>query len=97
MEVLEFLSQLVEYLFTHPLHLFLLAVFTNTTLFLLVIPFYITRYNPKKPHPLIVQVLVLGDVGRSPRMQYHAHSITKLDAFVELIGYKGKLMPLSFL
>lgn len=34
-----------------------------------------------------VQVLVLGDVGRSPRMQYHALSIAKHGGQVDLIGY----------
>lgn len=37
-------------------------------------------------------VLVLGDVGRSPRMQYHAYSLANLP-FVEkvtLIGYSGE-------
>lgn len=35
------------------------------------------------------QVLVLGDLGRSPRMQYHALSIVKSGAKVDLVGYKG--------
>ena len=35
------------------------------------------------------QVLVLGDVGRSPRMQYHALSIAKNGGTVDLIGYIG--------
>lgn len=34
-----------------------------------------------------VQVLVLGDIGRSPRMQYHAFSIAKHGGNVQLIGY----------
>ncbi len=34
-----------------------------------------------------VQVLVLGDIGRSPRMQYHALSIGKHEVQVDLIGY----------
>lgn len=34
-----------------------------------------------------VQILVLGDIGRSPRMQYHALSIAKHGAQVDLIGY----------
>ncbi|KAI9737553.1 MAG: mannosyltransferase [Cirrosporium novae-zelandiae] len=34
-----------------------------------------------------VQVLVLGDIGRSPRMQYHALSIAKHGGHVDLIGY----------
>jgi beta-1,4-mannosyltransferase len=35
------------------------------------------------------QVVVLGDIGRSPRMQYHAISIAKHGAKVILIGYQG--------
>lgn len=36
-----------------------------------------------------VQVVVLGDIGRSPRMQYHALSIAKHGGKVFLIGYQG--------
>lgn len=36
-----------------------------------------------------VQVVVLGDIGRSPRMQYHALSIAKHGGRVFLIGYQG--------
>jgi beta-1,4-mannosyltransferase len=35
------------------------------------------------------QVVVLGDIGRSPRMQYHAISIAKHGGRVDLIGYQG--------
>ncbi|KUJ16698.1 uncharacterized protein LY89DRAFT_697098 [Mollisia scopiformis] len=34
------------------------------------------------------QVLVLGDIGRSPRMQYHAASIAKHGGRVDVIGYQ---------
>lgn len=34
-----------------------------------------------------VQIVVLGDIGRSPRMQYHALSIAKRGYHVDLIGY----------
>lgn len=37
-----------------------------------------------------VQVVVLGDIGRSPRIQYHALSIARHGGFVDLIGYKGR-------
>lgn len=37
-----------------------------------------------------VQVLVLGDIGRSPRMQYHALSIAKNGGLVDLFGYLGE-------
>jgi hypothetical protein len=41
-----------------------------------------------------VQVVVLGDVGRSPRMQYHAISLAKHGAHVDLIGILGNLVTL---
>jgi len=37
-----------------------------------------------------VAVVVLGDLGRSPRMQYHALALAGEGAAVELIGYAGK-------
>ena len=39
-----------------------------------------------------VQIVVLGDLGRSPRMQYHASSILKHGGDVQLIGYQGEQM-----
>ena len=44
--------------------------------------------------PLHVVVIVMGDVGRSPRMQYHAQSLLQEGYSVSLIGYSGeKLIP----
>lgn len=43
-----------------------------------------------------VQILVLGDIGRSPRMQYHALSIAKHGGQVDIIGYHGKLDLLCY-
>ena len=40
-------------------------------------------------------VLVLGDIGRSPRMTYHALSIAKHGGNVKLIGYLGTAAPPS--
>ena len=37
-----------------------------------------------------IQILVLGDIGRSPRMQNHAISALKHGIPVDLIGYIGK-------
>ena len=34
-------------------------------------------------------IVVLGDVGRSPRMQYHALSFVKTGFTVEVVGYGG--------
>ena len=44
-----------------------------------------------------IQVVVLGDIGRSPRMQYHALSAAKHGAPVHLIGYSGKHFALCVL
>ncbi|KAG0187709.1 mannosyltransferase [Apophysomyces sp. BC1034] len=37
----------------------------------------------------VVQVVVLGDIGRSPRMRYHAVSLADAGCTVDLIGYSG--------
>jgi beta-1,4-mannosyltransferase len=37
-----------------------------------------------------VAVVVLGDVGRSPRMQYHALALADAGADVELVGHAGR-------
>jgi hypothetical protein len=42
-----------------------------------------------------VQVLVLGDIGRSPRMQYHALSIAKHGGRLQMIGYLGMFLVVS--
>ena len=45
----------------------------------------VSHHEPK----VSVQVLVLGDIGRSPRMQYHAMSIANHGGRVDMIGYNG--------
>ncbi|KAJ3271598.1 mannosyltransferase, partial [Borealophlyctis nickersoniae] len=42
--------------------------------------------DSKIPH---VTILVLGDIGRSPRMQYHALSFAANGFKVDLVGYSG--------
>lgn len=44
-----------------------------------------------KPSPLLrsVAILVLGDIGRSPRMMYHADSFAGIGFKTYLIGYEG--------
>lgn len=64
------------------------------TLFVLLLAQLPDRYDEKSPPDApTVQILVLGDLGRSPRMQYHAQSFLKHGAQVQLIGYSGKGMP----
>lgn len=63
----------------------LLVFSTLFTVFLLSLP---SQCDPSEKN-CSVQVLVLGDIGRSPRMQYHASSIAKHGGTVQLIGYLG--------
>jgi len=37
-----------------------------------------------------VCIVVLGDIGRSPRMQYHAISFLKTGFTIDIVGYGGK-------
>jgi len=52
------------------------------------------RRRAKQQH---VIVMVLGDIGRSPRMQYHTLSLLEDGHFVTLIGYAGEnlILPLE--
>jgi len=43
--------------------------------------------------PIRVGVVVLGDLGRSPRMQYHVMSLISHGYEVDMIGYKGTALP----
>ncbi|KAK6592274.1 glycosyl transferase group 1 [Botrytis cinerea] len=74
---------------------------TIFTITLLLIPKRYIKHSPPmatqngaNAEPKIsVQVLVLGDIGRSPRMQYHAMSIAKHGGRVDLIGYEESELP----
>ncbi|KAL3793552.1 hypothetical protein HJC23_007292 [Cyclotella cryptica] len=47
-----------------------------------------------KAKPKHAVVMVLGDLGRSPRMQYHALSLLEQGHYVSLVGYAGEgLIP----
>ncbi|PWW76119.1 hypothetical protein C7212DRAFT_352197 [Tuber magnatum] len=63
----------------------LLFVSLSFSLLLLCLP---SRHVPPKrdERPRVV-VVVLGDIGRSPRMQYHALSIAREGGLVDLVGY----------
>jgi beta-1,4-mannosyltransferase len=67
-----------------PVHYVLFAV----TLWLCWILFKVLR--PRKAVSLrFVAVLVLGDIGRSPRMMYHAQSFADNGFQTHIIGYGG--------
>lgn len=47
-------------------------------------------FKPRNYHSLrSVAILVLGDVGRSPRMMYHAQSFAENGFMTDIVGYKG--------
>ncbi|KAJ7171812.1 mannosyltransferase [Mycena crocata] len=47
-------------------------------------------FKPRNQHSLrSVAIVVLGDIGRSPRMMYHAESFADNDFFTDIIGYGG--------
>jgi beta-1,4-mannosyltransferase len=49
-------------------------------------------FKPRNYHSLrSVAILVLGDIGRSPRMMYHAQSFAENGFMTELVGYGGLL------
>jgi hypothetical protein len=56
---------------------------------------YVTSHllssSPHRQKPVLrsVAILVLGDIGRSPRMMYHAESFAKNEYETFLIGYRG--------
>jgi beta-1,4-mannosyltransferase len=85
------------------LQAFLAVAVVTSTIFTVILLSLPSRYEGKHrnnvPNPggsrgqpascVDVQILVLGDIGRSPRMQYHATSIAKHGGQVQLIGYCG--------
>src|SRR5262249_37709527 len=46
-------------------------------------------------HPPLMRaaVVVVGDLGKSPRMQYHAHALAASGVDVDFIGYPGAQLP----
>jgi beta-1,4-mannosyltransferase len=71
------------------------VISTTFTLVLLTLP---SRYNgehqlqvsgDENKYKTSVQIVVLGDIGRSPRMEYHAISIAKHGGRVDIIGVLG--------
>ena len=57
---------------------------------LLLFGWLIWRFaNPPRVKPRSAAILVLGDIGRSPRIMYHAQSLAENDFETHLIGYGG--------
>lgn len=66
----------------------LTAVLTGLFVVVLFVVYWL-RWRKDRSKPRIC-ILVLGDVGRSPRTQYHAMSCAKAGYLVELVGFGGE-------
>lgn len=55
--------------------------------------FYVFLRKPVERHAILHRrsavVLVLGDIGRSPRMMYHSQSLAQHDIETFVVGYRG--------
>ena len=67
--------------------LWMVIILGITSIILFLLPSQYGSIIGKERSANRVQILVLGDIGRSPRMQYHALSVVKHEAQVDLIGY----------
>ncbi len=65
----------------------LIILFGITSLILYLLPSQYGSFIGGERSANRVQVFVLGDIGRSPRMQYHALSIARHGGLVDLIGH----------
>jgi beta-1,4-mannosyltransferase len=68
--------------------------FIPHSIFLFVLSWLIWKlwnfFGPRNDHSLrSVAIVVLGDIGRSPRMMYHAQSFAENDFVTDIIGYGG--------
>jgi len=77
----------------------LLATLVFVTLALVVLIYPTTYAKPPPDEKCRVVLLVLGDIGRSPRMQYHALSLARNGFGVDIVGYNGSclLLLMAFL
>ena len=72
-----------------------LTAFAAVIAIYLTVLFYFFLPSPFQPGSKYAKkhqvccLLVLGDIGRSPRMQYHARSLSQAGFLVQMVGYKG--------
>lgn len=75
--------------------MYLATVFAGLAIVLVLLVYWLRRRkNLSKPR---ICILVLGDIGRSPRMQYHALSCAKAGFHVDLVGFGGICMILAIM
>lgn len=67
--------------------MYVATALTGATVVIVLLVYWLrARKDPSKPR---ICILVLGDIGRSPRMQYHALSCTKAGFRVDMVGFGG--------
>lgn len=72
--------------FSRPYVKYLIAIYLSIPITIYVILPFLTYKGPGGKRKT-VSILVLGDLGHSPRMCYHALSFSSLDFYVNLCGY----------
>jgi beta-1,4-mannosyltransferase len=83
----------MPFLLTMLLFLLGLGVVTGGTVYIIIQravdspPLHPSAY--KRATEKRAMVVVLGDIGHSPRMQYHARSLMEHGYHVDMIGYSG--------
>jgi beta-1,4-mannosyltransferase len=75
-----------------PGRLILLAFCTIVLPPAVLIGLFIVKMSSKPARKGSATVLVLGDVGRSPRMMYHAESLARKGWETAVVGYSGEYM-----
>lgn len=74
------------------------------TILVILLPFYVyqrvsTLQSRRPPEMRSVTIVVLGDIGRSPRMMYHAESFAREGFETTIVGYSGThgwhLLPIA--
>ncbi|ODV94648.1 hypothetical protein PACTADRAFT_3531 [Pachysolen tannophilus NRRL Y-2460] len=76
----------------------IIVYFASPLIFYIVLPAITNRFHSRlKIKKNQIVICVLGDLGHSPRMCYHAESFAKLGYQVKLCGYVESLLPLDIL
>jgi beta-1,4-mannosyltransferase len=70
---------------------YVVEVFFSLLPFLAIYVFLRKPSRKRILHRRSVVVLVLGDIGRSPRMMYHSQSFAQHEFETFIIGYRGKV------
>lgn len=89
------LGQLDYYfLFSRSYVWYILAIYLTLPITLYIVLPFLTFKGPAGKRKT-VSIIVLGDLGHSPRMCYHATSFSSLDFYVNLCGYIETLPPVE--